>query len=218
MAAYILLLLKKEEVMKFKKLMLVPALILQVAALNADNKMLLIEDNNDFDETFGFVNLKSPTDEIIDEFILIDNDKKHIIETSDKATPVIGWQFEIYNNSFFTAYVAVRSDSQQVLPSSEKNAQSLLAGQFFKLLPNQSVRIAGLDSDKLLRLIVLDGLEAQHDIDYSIIQSIKKQGRARVIDLNNDSKAYFEIDRDFNLIQLRPSVTQTTKSGLSLTK
>ncbi len=193
--------------MNFKKMILVVVLVLQAAAVSAENKRLLLESPKDFDQTFGLeVASIQPIDEIDNEFVIVDDGSKPTVETSDKATVGMDWQFEIYNNSAKIAHIALRADSQLVLPSSPENTLTLPAGQFFQVLPYKSVRVAGLDKSALYRLIVLDRFESKNEsFSADAVERIKKQGRARVFNIYDKPKAFYRINSDFSLKDLHPS-------------
>lgn len=207
--------LKKEEVMKFKKILLMTGLIFQAAAFAMEN-------NQDNGLLSGFINIKSASEEIADEFIPLNISNSVIIETLAKATPAIDWQIELYNDSRKTAFVALINKSKgfQILPDPDDETTRVFHEfMFYPLQGKKFVRIAGINPDHLLRLVVIDDIEGP-DQAWSYqesLEAILQQGQIRTFTIKNDGKSFFQLDEEFNLKRVFPSAVQTTtKSGISL--
>lgn len=162
-----------------------------------------------------------------DDFEQIKVSSNLIIETSEKATRGIDWDFELANKSDEWAYVKLIQNGKLVLSGLDQTDDMFGYRRDYYLLVNDStVRIAGLDLDIPIQLTVLrineiNELENQAKKfarpPQRIVANVEEHGRVLNKKVEKGNTAYMMIDRDFKLKpQQKTFFKKTTDSGLPL--
>lgn len=165
--------------------------------------------------------------DIDSDFEMIDTSTNVIVEKSDTATKGIDWQFELANKTLDWAYVKLLQDGQAVL-SDRNQPEDMLADHddYFLLQNGETVRLAGLDNNKEIELIVLTPNEISNLVHPEqefgrsprvIFANAKKQGRLKKAKIGKGKTLYFVLSDQFKLEPASKTLfKRTTDSGLPL--